>query len=141
MAGSNSQLSDREREVFESPLSLLSSIKNKGYKLAAGDLSPMMKKDLLALADILETRSRSQSDKILGGIKKRSKAIAGENWNSSIEAEFPSSDELIVSSADFRADKPADTGSAAPGESTGMTPEKKARLEELRAKKAAGTLR
>jgi len=103
MAGSNSQLSDREREVFEAPLALVDKVANKGYRLVKGDLSPKMKSDLLRLATTLEKKSFLQAQKIVAGTKKRAKAISGTYWNKSLEAEFPTVDELIVSTHEMGA--------------------------------------
>jgi len=101
MSGSNSQLSDREREIFEAPLALGSKIKNTGYKLIAGDLSPKMRKDLMNLANILENKSYQQGEKIISGVRKRARAKAGPLWNAQLDSEFPTMEEHVVSSEDM----------------------------------------
>lgn len=102
MAGSNSQLSDREREVFEQPLALIDTVVNKAYRIGKGDLSPKMKKDLMNLANTLEKKSKIQAKKVLAEAKERSKAITGRYWNESIEESFPTLDDLIVTTEDMQ---------------------------------------
>ena len=101
MSGSNSQLSDKERESFEEPLSLIDKVVNQGYKLTQGDLSPKMRKDLLNLADVLEKKSRIQAQKYLNSNKQRAKSLAGSYWNDSIGKAFPTLDQVSVSFEDI----------------------------------------
>jgi len=102
MSGSNSQLSDREREVFENPLSLIDAVVNKGYKLAAGDLSPKMKQDLKNLSKLIEKKSLIQGQKIINGIKRQAVDATGSFWNAGLSKEFPSMKELIVTRKDMQ---------------------------------------
>lgn len=101
MSGSNSQLSDAEREVFEQPLSLIDRVANKGYRLAAGDLSPKMKVDLLRLADTIAGKSTKQAEKIISAQKRRAKSALGRFYNSGLDAAFPTLNDLAVSEDDM----------------------------------------
>jgi hypothetical protein len=97
MSGSNSQLSDAEREQFQEPLAFLDKLKNKGYKLAAGDLSPQMKQDLSDLADYLLRKNRLQANKIILNAKKTARQSAGKYWNDGVSSSFPTVDSMFVS--------------------------------------------
>lgn len=96
MSGSNSQLSDAEREIFQEPLSFLRKIENKGWKFVAGDLSPKMKQDLKKLALTLERKSQRQAKIQINGVKLQAKGTAGGYWTNGLEGEFPGLDELIA---------------------------------------------
>ncbi len=96
MSGSNSQLSDAERQQFEGPLSLLSRVVNKGYRLVAGDLSPQMREDLAKLSNVLESRSRVQAEKLLTAQKTRAQRTLGSMYNENLGSMFPTADSLIV---------------------------------------------
>lgn len=96
MSGSNSQLSDAEREIFQEPLSFLRKIENKGWKFVAGDLSPTMKQDLKKLALTLERKSQRQANIQINGAKLQAKGTAGGYWTPALEKEFPSLNELIA---------------------------------------------
>lgn len=100
MSGSNSQLSDAERETFEQPLSFLETIKNKGYRLVAGDLSPVMKKDLTQLADLLAKKEKLRGQRAIQAAKINAKSQVGKTrWDAyKLEKEFPTIDDLIVDS-------------------------------------------
>lgn len=97
MSGSNSQLSNEEREIFESPLSLISKVTNKGYRIVAGDLSPKMRNDLKNLSRIIEKKASLQAKKYLNSNKRRAQTSAGRYWNKSIDESFPTYEELVVS--------------------------------------------
>lgn len=114
MSGSNSQLSDAEREQFAGPMALIDRVVNKGYKLVVGDLSPQMRDDLNKLGNALEAKSRKQADLLLGAQKRRAKSTLGRFYNDGLGAAFPTVDELIVGAEDIQASIPQET----PGPST-----------------------
>lgn len=103
MAGSNSQLSDREREVFESPLSLIDSVVNTGTKLVLGDLSATMKDDLTRLAAIISGKAKAQTNKILKAQRSKAKFSLGRFWKPGLAASFPTAESLIVTDSDIAA--------------------------------------
>lgn len=96
MSGSNSQLSDAEREIFQEPLAFLRKLENKGWKFVAGDLSPTMKQDLKKLATTLERKSQRQAFIQINGAKLQAKGTAGGYWTPELEKEFPNLNELIA---------------------------------------------
>ena len=101
MAGSNSQLSDAERMTFEKPLALVDRVVNKGYKLVKGDLSPMMRKDLLHLADTLGRKTKIQGQRIIDAQKRRARSELGRFYTPGLDSSFPSMEELSVSDEDM----------------------------------------
>lgn len=107
-SGSNSQLSDAEREIFAEPLGLIDKWKNKGYKVVAGDLSPKMRTDLKKLASLIERRNAAAGEKILNTTRKRAKNAAGSYWNDSINSEIPSFSDLVATSDDMAITSPTD---------------------------------
>lgn len=101
-SGSNSQLSDAERELFEAPIALLDKVTNKGYKLTQGDLSPKMRKDLQSLANTIKAKQTVQARKYLDLQKSNAKASAGSYWNKSIADQFPTIESLAANEADIQ---------------------------------------
>lgn len=128
MSGSNSQLSDREREVFENPLSLIDNVVNRGYRLTAGDLSPMMKRDLLKLADTISGKARTQAEKIMSTQKQRAKSALGQFYTPGIDSSFPSVESLIVSTQDVLSNETPTAG-------VGWSEEKESRYQYLQRKR------
>ncbi len=95
-SGSNSQLSDAEREQFESPMALIDKVVNKGYKLIAGDLSPKMRVDLLRLNSLLEQKSTKQAERMVAVEKRRARVESGNLWAPGLDSAFPDVKSLIV---------------------------------------------
>lgn len=95
-SGSNSQLSDQERETFEQPLALLEKWKNSGWRIIQGDLSPKMRRDLLRLNTLLERKSKMQAEKMLAQEKRRARVESGKLWTPGLDEAFPTVSELIV---------------------------------------------
>lgn len=100
-SGSNSQLSDAEREQFESPLALLENYKNKGYRAIKGELSPVMKRDLVRLATLIERKNKLIANKTINAAKANAKAQVGSLWNESLSKEFPTVNDLVASSEEI----------------------------------------
>jgi len=95
MSGSNSQLSDREREIFEQPLSLIDKITNKGYRMGKGDLSPKMKADLLKLSEALKRKEMVRGQNLILAAKRQAKSSVGRYWNEGLSKQFPTIEQLI----------------------------------------------
>lgn len=114
MAGSNSQLSDAERQQFEQPLAFLRRLENTGYKFIWGDLSPKMKDDLLRLATIYERKARIKAKSTIDGAKLQAKGTAGSYWNDGLGKTFPTVDELVSEEQMNSVDAPAGGGQADP---------------------------
>lgn len=106
-AGSNSQLSDAERENFQEPLALLDRITNKGYKLGAGDLSPKMRRDLTRLAEVYERKGLAQGNRMILSAKRNAAAQVGNDRFKKLQLgkEFPTMDELSINAGDFNPQK------------------------------------
>jgi len=96
MAGSNSQLSDAEREVFQEPIRFIDRILNKATKFVFGDLSPQMKKDLINLADKISFRAKDQARKLVAAQERKAKLALGSFYKPGIAAAFPRVDDLIT---------------------------------------------
>lgn len=101
MSGSNSQLSDAEREVFQEPLSLVDKVVNKGYKIVAGDLSPTMRKDLLHLSETIGRKAHLQGSKYIENQKMKSRQALGSYYTPGLDKSFPTMDSLSVSSEEM----------------------------------------
>lgn len=101
LSGSNSQLSDAEREQFEKPLAFLRQLENTGYKFVMGDLSPTMRKDLIRLSTTLEKKAKVQGNKIIQSTKNNAKLQVGPFWSSGLEKSFPSIDDLVASQSEI----------------------------------------
>lgn len=110
-SGSNSQLSDAERETFQEPMAFLEKVKNKGWKFVKGDLSPKMRRDLLRLNSLLERKSTVQAQRMLSTEKRRAKLEAGALWNDGLSKAFPDAKSLIAEASEI---VPEDTEQAAP---------------------------
>jgi len=102
MSGSNSQLSDAEREIFQEPLGLIDKLMNKGYKLIAGDLSPVMKADLMKLVTLMEKKSMAQGNRLIAGNRIRARAVVGKNWSKGLDDAFPTMESLSVAADDVQ---------------------------------------
>ena len=112
MSGSNSQLSDAERENFEAPLQFLEKLKNKGYKLVAGELSPKMKSDLVNLGETLYKKNKIRVRKEILSAKQNAKGHVGKTrWEKyQLDKEFPTEEELITSTEEMSStDQEADS--------------------------------
>lgn len=108
MSGSNSQLSDQERQTFEQPLAILERAKNFGYKNIAGDLSPKMKEDLTQLSKLIAKKEKIRGHRAILAAKQNARGQVGESRfkKFQLEKEFPTIDDLIVNTTDF--DKESD---------------------------------
>lgn len=103
MSGSNSQLSDQERQTFEQPLALVERAKNFGYKNIIGDLSPKMRQDLLQLSKLVSRKEKIRGHKAILAAKQNAKGQVGKSRYEKfqLDKEFPSIDDLITQSADY----------------------------------------
>lgn len=100
-SGSNSQLSDAERETFQEPLAFLEKVKNKGWKFVAGDLSPKMRQDLLRLNTLLERKSTIQANRMITTEKRRARLESGALWNDGLDKAFPDVKSLIAEASEM----------------------------------------
>ena len=110
MSGSNSQLSDAEREIFQEPLGLIDRLMNKGYKLVAGDLSPVMKADLMKLVTLMEKKSMAQGNRLIAGNRIRARAVVGKNWSKGLDDAFPTMESLSVAADDLQSQDSSASG-------------------------------
>lgn len=101
MSGSNSQLSDAERNSFAEPLGFINAVVNKGYKFTVGDFSPKMRRDLTNLANKLEAKSKIQAERIIGTSRRKARSSMGKFYSSGLDKAFPSLDEMVVSEGDI----------------------------------------
>lgn len=103
MSGSNSQLSDAERQTFERAMSLYERFKNEGYKAVVGDFSPKFKADLKNLSATLAKKERLRADKALARAKANARSQIGQKAYDrfGLETEFPTLNDLIVQASEF----------------------------------------
>jgi hypothetical protein len=112
MSGSNSQLSDAERATFERGLSLARRIKDQGYKLGAGDLSPDMRRELLSLSQTLENRAKAQGQRYILSAKRNAKGQVGDRLYKQLELdkEFPDINDLVANASEMMPSSGSDLG-------------------------------
>jgi hypothetical protein len=124
MSGEVGNLSEADKKPFGGSQAIAEKINAAMKQMSTGRLSDSNKKFIINLSDIIEKRSNQNMSSLA---RLRAKQY------SKIES-YGTEDEL------FNLLRPAETIEVNPDVSI-MTPEKKARLEELRAKKKAGTIK